>query len=331
VKNWKKFKEKLHPAVGVFTTYRFYILMNKETYIKKWLEGTLSPEEKEAFEHSDTLASLERLEKALQRHKAPEYDSQAEFDRLAEKMQQPKAKQVRVNWFKTTLSIAAAISLLAVAYLLIFTNQHRVVETGMAEKRTVFLPDSSLVILNALSELRIDEDNWNEDRRVELQGEAFFQVAKGSDFSVITPEGTVIVQGTEFNVKDRQGYYEVICYEGRVAVESTGRHEELTKGFLFRVLNGQVVYGENDFYLFPHLLKNESAFMSVPFNQVIEELERHYNIDVRLENVADETLFTGRFTYTDLTLALQSVTLPLNLTYEIQKEQKKILIRGETP
>ena len=305
--------------------------MNKETYIKKWLEGTLSPEEKKAFEHSDTLASLERMENALQRYKAPEYDSRAEFERLTEKMQPPKAKLVRVNWFKTTLRVAAAIAVLAVAYLLIFTNQYRVVETGVAEMRTVFLPDSSLVILNALSELRIDEDHWNEDRRVELQGEAFFQVAKGSDFSVITSQGTVTVLGTEFNVKDRQEYYEVICYEGRVAVESSGRQEKLTRGFMFRVLNGKVVYGENDFHSFPHLLKKESAFMSVPFNQVVEELERHYNIDVRLENVADETLFTGRFTHTDLTLALQSVTLPLNLTYEIQKDQQKILIRGETP
>lgn len=305
--------------------------MNKETYIKKWLEGTLSPEDKKAFGHPDTHASLERLENALQRYKAPEYDSQAEFDRLAEKMQPPKAKQVRVNWFKTTLRVAAAVAVLAVAFLLIFTNQYRVVETGMAEVRTVILPDSSLVILNALSELRIDEDNWNDERRVELQGEAFFQVAKGSDFSVITPAGTVTVLGTEFNVKDRQGYYEVICYEGRVAVESTGSREELTKGFLFRVLDGQVFYGENDFHSFPHLLKNESAFMSVPFNQVVEELERHYNMEVRLENVAEETLFTGRFTHSDLTLALQSVTLPLNLTYEIQNEQQQILIRGETP
>ena len=307
------------------------MLMDKETYIKKWLEGTLSTEEKKASEHSDTRASLERLENALQRYKAPEYDSQAEFERLAENMQPPKAKKIEVNWFKTTLRVAAAVAVLAVAFLLIFTNQYRVVKTGVAEMQTVFLPDSSLVILNALSELRIDEDNWNEERRVELQGEAFFQVAKGSDFSVITSQGTVSVLGTEFNVKDRQGYYEVICYEGRVAVESTGRHEELTNGFLFRVLNGRVVYGENDFHSFPHLLKRESAFMSVPFNQVVKELERHYNIEVRLENVADETLFTGRFTHSDLTLALQSVTLPLNLTYEIQEEEQKIIIRGETP
>ncbi len=305
--------------------------MNEETYIKKWLDGTLSPEEKQAFEKTDTHASLERMDKALQQFKAPEYDSRAEWDRLSSKMPGQQTRQVRVNWLQVTLRVAAAAAVLVVAFLLILTNQDRIVETGVAEKRTVVLPDSSLVILNALSELRIDEDNWDEERNVELQGEAFFQVAKGSDFRVITSGGTVTVLGTEFNVKDREGYYEVICYEGRVAVESTGRREELTSGFLFRVLNGLVVYEENDFYAFPHLLKNESAFISIPFRKVAEELERHYGMEIRLQNVPEETLFTGRFTHSDLTLALQSVTLPLNLTYEIRNEQQQIIIRGETP
>jgi ferric-dicitrate binding protein FerR (iron transport regulator) len=305
--------------------------MTEETYIQKWLEGTLTEEERRVFEKTDAYNALQRMQESLGRFKAPDYDSQAEFRRLQSRMHPPEAKVIRVNWLRTAMGVAAAMVVLAIALVMFFSNNIRVVETGIAEKRTVVLPDSSLVVLNALSEIQFDEDEWNSVREVKLQGEAFFQVAKGSAFSVKSTSGTVTVLGTEFNVKDRANYFEVICYEGRVGVESEGREERLKAGDLFRVLNGNVVFGRDDFHAFPHLLKNESAFRSVPYSQVTEELERHYGMSVQLRHVSGETLFTGRFTHSDLTLALQSITLPLNLTYEINTDQQRIIITGDTP
>ena len=41
------------------------------------------------------------------------------------------------------------------------------------------LPDHSEVVLNADSEITYKKSNWDTNRKLELQGEAYFKVAKG--------------------------------------------------------------------------------------------------------------------------------------------------------
>ena len=48
------------------------------------------------------------------------------------------------------------------------------------------------------------ENKWKNERSVNLDGEGFFKVAKGSKFDVETSAGTVSVVGTQFNVKNRK-------------------------------------------------------------------------------------------------------------------------------
>lgn len=304
--------------------------MNEETYIKKWLEGNLTEEEQKTFEKTDLYASLKKLDQGLQAYKAPEFDSAAEYSRLSERMGKSNGKQIRVNWMQRGVAAAAVISLLVVSFIWVFSDKTRVIETATAEVRTVILPDSSLVILNALSKISFDEDDWKEDRKLILEGEAFFQVAKGSDFSVVTGQGIVTVLGTQFNVKDRKAYFEVICYEGLVSVNNQNSEEKLKKGYMFRLVDGEITYEQNDFYNFPHLLKNESAFFSVPFREVIEEFERHYSVKITVRGIDLETGFTGRFTHSDIDLALQSIAYPLNLTYKITDNNERIILSGAT-
>jgi transmembrane sensor len=43
-------------------------------------------------------------------------------------------------------------------------------------------------------------DDWSKERTLSLEGEAFFEVQKGSKFSVVTSDGIVEVLGTSFDV-----------------------------------------------------------------------------------------------------------------------------------
>jgi hypothetical protein len=72
-------------------------------------------------------------------------------------------------------------------------------------------------------------------------------------------------------------------------------------------------------------LNNESAFSSVPFHQVISEFERQYKVEIVPKNVNMEVLFTGRFTHEDMILALKSITIPQNITYQITEDQQIII------
>jgi ferric-dicitrate binding protein FerR (iron transport regulator) len=189
------------------------------------------------------------------------------------------------------------------------------------------LPDSSFVNLNAQSQLTFKKNIWDYKRQVHLEGEAFFSVASGARFDVVTPEGTVSVLGTQFNVKNRGDFFEVVCYEGKVQVISDKRRNELTQGQSYRILEGHEQKSDNIQDVSPGWISNQSNFKSVPFSYVMQELELQYGVTVKAENLDLEQLFTGTFEHDNLTLALKSITLPLNLQYQILANDQIILSR----
>ena len=68
----------------------------------------------------------------------------------------------------------------------------------------------------------------------------------------------------------------------------------------------------------PSWIQQESSFNRIPLDQVIAELERQYDIKIKVEGVDTSKLFTGSFTHTDKKIALEAVTIPLKLSYKIE-------------
>jgi ferric-dicitrate binding protein FerR (iron transport regulator) len=298
--------------------------MEKEDYIRRWIEGSLDEEERKNFEKTEAYKSLHKISESLRAFRAPEYPVEEEWSRLAE--QKPgRSKTNSVRWIQSFTRIAAVLVILFGIYYLFFHDTRKTIRTNTAENKALQLPDSSSVILNAQSVLSYSSKNWLQSREVNLNGEAYFTVTHGTRFEVITPTGTIQVIGTQFNVKNRPDYFEVICYEGLVQVESAGEVVELPPHYMYRVLNGQATRSDNLQENNPGWIRDESSFHSVPFNQVIQEFERQYDVTITLRNVDKDQLFTGRFVNSDMDLALQSITIPLNLRYQIEKDQKIVL------
>ena len=66
--------------------------------------------------------------------------------------------------------------------------------------------------------------------------------------------------------------------------------------------------------------QSKSVFTSVPIGKVIEELERQYNIEISAESINKSIIFTGSFTHGNLETAIKAIAIPLDITYEIQKD-----------
>lgn len=304
--------------------------MSNQEYIEKWLNGTLSDEEKLIFEQTEEYKSLERLSKALPLFKAPDFDIPSEFQHLqAAKHSVRMAKSVTMSWLKPLVRVAAVLILLAGAYFIFLSNPLTTIATQASEKSELFLPDSSAVRLNASSTLTYHKKNWENKRQVTLQGEAYFDVAKGSKFDVETEKGVITVLGTQFNVKVRAHYFEVVCYEGLVQVKSSQTEIKLEPGKMLRIVNGVIAPGDFTVEQSPAWLTQESAFESVPIAEVFAEFERQYNVTLTTENVNLNQLFTGRFVHTDIHLALKSISIPLDLKYEIDETKKTVVLSGE--
>lgn len=298
--------------------------MKKEDLIKKWLDNDLNNNELEAFKKLEDYDSLVKLSDSLMQFKADEYDSNKEFDALLQKINTKKS--TKNNWVKPLLRIAA-ILVISIGVYYFMLNTDTTINAVIAEKTAVELPDLSEVKLNAESTLTFNKKSWNKIREVELNGEAYFKVAKGSKFSVVTRDGVVTVLGTQFNVKQRDNYFEVVCFEGSVGVEYKETTVKLKPGYSFLIIDGIQYVKDIDTRTEPSWINSESYFNSLPFKQVLYELERQYGISIETNNIDLTQLFTGTFKHDDLELALKSVTLPLNLKYQLKNDTTIVLER----
>ena len=286
--------------------------MKKKDLISKWLDFNLDDSELEAFNKLDASGSYHKISETAKLFKSPSLDSDNSYKLLQEKLKHHR--KTRPLWRSISAIAAILVISLGVLYFLNSSSTSHHAQNGITTQ--LLLPDSSEVILNAGSLLTYDADNWPEKRALSLKGEAYFKVAGGSTFTVSTARGTIRVIGTQFKVKDRPEFFEVVCYEGRVEVVLNNEKQLLAAGQSFKSL-GSEIFAESTRAEYPEWLDKKTIFKSVPFHQVVSELERQYDIKITGTPVENTTAFTGTFSHENLETALQAITIPLNLSYSI--------------
>jgi hypothetical protein len=144
-----------------------------------------------------------------------EPETENEWQKLQGRMDSAKT----VFWNSTWMKVAAAVAIIAIAvYPLVFNKSNDIVINSGDQVATVYLPDSSKVWLNANSTLTYSERYGEGSRKVQLQGEGFFDVRKHVDqkFFVITKLSTIEVAGTAFNVKEDSSNVVLSVENGKV-------------------------------------------------------------------------------------------------------------------
>jgi transmembrane sensor len=113
-------------------------------------------------------------------------------------------------------------------------DEFNTIEAPIGGQWKVILPDGSLVFLNAASRLRYPTSFTNNERRVELSGEAYFEIShnKSKPFRVSSQGQIVEVLGTHFNVTAYAGepIVKTTLFEGAVKVTHLGETQFLKPG-----------------------------------------------------------------------------------------------------
>lgn len=292
--------------------------MKKEKEILKWLNGDLTAKEIEDLKQSEDFNTMEKIAHYSSHIDTPKIDPQEALVALKNKNLTKRKVKVRPLYLSTVFKVAAVFVVLLASAYFFFLNSNQTFETGIAQTQTFRLPDNSEVLLNASSKITFNDKNWEKQRNLTLEGEAYFQVQKGKTFSVKTTDGVVKVLGTHFDVKQRHNYYEVSCYEGLVSVTYKNNTLKLPPGKTFRVINHTIVKTEDFDAEIPSWLANESSFSQIPLNQVLAELERQYDIKIEAKELDTTKIFTGSFTHSNLKIALESICIPLQINYTIK-------------
>lgn len=292
--------------------------MKNEKEILKWLNGDLSSQEIEDLKKSEGSETLEKIAHYSSKLETPKVDAQQALDHFKARNKSKKETKVRTLNFKTMYRAAAILVVLLTSAYFLFYNTTTSFETQIAQTKTFHLPDDSEVLLNAASKITFNEKKWDKKRDLTLEGEAYFQVKKGQTFSVNTADGVVKVLGTHFNVKQRNNYFEVSCFEGLVSVTHNNETIKLPPGKTFRLINNTIEEVPDFNAQNPSWMQQESSFDRIPLDQVIAELERQYDIKIKTEGVDTSKLFTGSFTHKNQKIALEAITIPLKLSYKIE-------------
>lgn len=299
--------------------------MKRDDLIQKWLDNSLSPEEFEAFKQLEDADDLLRLDRSLKSFKAPSFDTDSQLESVLTQIKSAKKTNI-IPW--AFIAKTAAVILLSLSVYYYSTTLDSNFSTDIAELEVIALPDASTATLNAGSQLAFNTHNWTKKRTLQLDGEAFFKVSKGSKFDVETPIAVISVLGTEFNVNYRSDFFEVMCYEGLVSVTFQHTTTKLGPGERIRILGGQIITStQNKLESTPSWINHNSTFQSIPYAEVLAEFERQYAVSINVQDIDKSQLFTGSFSHENMETALKSITLPLRITYTINGDT--VILKGE--
>jgi ferric-dicitrate binding protein FerR (iron transport regulator) len=201
--------------------------------------------------------------------------------------------------------------------------------------RTIVLPDSSVVILNEYSKFSYPKEFAVNQRYVELEGEAFFEVTKDPQkpFIIGNKNFDVKVLGTSFNIlayeKDKNATVTVVT--GKVAfADKNGGSVLLVKdevGTLNKA-GHQLFKSTNANFNFLAWKTKKLEFTNTKFTEVCAALKKYFAVDILVKdkNILNCT-FTGYFENPKLPDVLKVLEKTLNIKAVVN--QKNVEITGQ--
>lgn len=305
--------------------------------LEKYQAGTCTPEEKKLVEQ--WYESFEKEEDGIQGL------SPIQLTALEEKIQNQIRQKIQLSSGRKIISLVPYIKISVAALILIlfgYFSWYYIQQTthdteyltilSKQEIKKVILSDGTLIWLKGNSQLTYPRQFKKNDRErsVELSGEALFEVAKNTQQPFLIHCGKIQakVLGTSFNVKQSQEkqQVEVVVLTGKVAltlarseqkqantivIEPMERAVSAPDGFSKQKVQDVASYTRGTTY---HM-----RFDETPVEEVLERIERKFEVEILYKDAADNCRITADFTDQSLENTLRMMTSTLGeVQYEIK-------------
>ncbi len=270
-------------------------------------------------------------------------DTSSAWLKLKRKLSRHSAKN---GWFHYWQKIAAVLLLpiLALNVFQFVTHQSQRVDapaelvmneikTSSGLRSTFSLPDGTVVWLNGDTKIRYPVHFQENERRIQLEGEAYFEVTPDRQRPFIVDLGSLRVQalGTAFNCMAYPGedLVETALTEGKVKV--TRVLEGVEKGeytldpgqvITYKLNSGKFFLEEGNIDKHVAWRSGKFVFRNDPLEVVCQKLGRWFNAEIVIK---DESLkdyaFTGTFREEGLNDILELIGLTSPISYKITERK----------
>ena len=271
------------------------------------------------------------------------------WDLLNKRIRQPselhqKDKPTFTTWswvkYAAIVLLSIGLGVLGQQYILktdqtVVQKEVRMIEkmSELGEKVTTKLPDGTIVKLNSGSKLLFPSSFDSNERKVQLQGEAFFDVERNEQkpFIIQIGEMEVEVLGTSFNVKeDTESHQKTVAVKtGKVAVNNKANGEpilldplqmvvETQSGTLNKlpIMSEEAVFGWTD---------NKLVFDDNQYKTVFKEVSKWFGVEIEVGKELDEGMkYTAVFDNPTLDEVLMSTSRIFKFNYKIN--ENKVII-----
>ena len=251
----------------------------------------------------------------------------------------PKSKGVNLKnlqWVK----FAAILSIVMLATLFtemiktekipLAITEWRTIENPRGKKSKVILPDGTAVNLNYESQLKFPVAFEGSSRKVELIGEAFFEVVHNDTLPFIVKTNNIEIQvlGTSFNINsfEKEDITNVSLVSGKVKIKKSMDTSE--EGLIYLLPGQELIYNKNT-----HETRVEKfdvqrtiawkdgiiLFKDAGFEEMITQLERWYGVDFQIHGKPSKIWnINGRYQNEKLENILVSLNFVYDLEYDTQ-------------
>ncbi len=196
-------------------------------------------------------------------------------------------------------------------------------KTRAGEKLSILLPDKSSVILNSLSTIKFYSDFGTVSRELEIEGEAFFEVAENREIPFLVTVGGITTKaiGTAFNVFSRGDVVKISLTEGKVRVLSSVASMDLMPGEMATIQGEKrrdLVKGKFDKNHSFRWKDGEISFRSKKFGDILKTLEDWYGVEIVIQgDLNSNRKITGIFKNDNLRDVLTGLGYFMNFDFKL--------------
>ncbi len=266
-------------------------------------------------------------------------------DRIWQKSHKHPTKKTRILLYSGVFKVAAAVLILIASSLVVFNfvsnensnnSQNKISliekETLPGVKSTIQLPDGSKVVLNSSSKITFLEKFSDSVRWVNLEGEAYFDVAKNPDKPFIVRSGNILTRaiGTSFNIKSHLTDVDVSLVEGVVAVRSIAALNK-EQGVILNP-GEYISYKRNEFNSTGNFNVKDIigwkdgllVFRSADYETVVKKLENWYGVQISSKGSIPNWKLNGTYDNDNLENILKTLSHSQGFKYDINGNDVKI-------